>query len=53
MKLFQKFDEKNNGYLTEEEFVKGWVDVAHEPGNENILIKMRSIAEEQYSSVVF
>jgi hypothetical protein len=47
MKLFQKFDRNNNGYLGEDDFVYGWFLVANEPGREDLLRKLRSLAEEQ------
>ena len=47
MKLFQKFDRNNNGYLGEDDFVHGWLLVANEPGREDLLRKLRSLAEEQ------
>jgi len=40
-----RFDESNNGFLNEEEFVKGWLMIAEESGNDVILKRFRSIAE--------
>ena len=56
MQLFSKFDVNNNGYLCEEDFVKGWYVIAkemdsgavssEEKNGHELLRKLRSIAEE-------
>ena len=41
MQMFNKFDTQKNGYLTESDFVYGWIQHAHDSGSNKLLKKIK------------
>eukprot|EP00602_Paraphysomonas_sp_CaronLab_P002046 CAMPEP_0185025022 /NCGR_PEP_ID=MMETSP1103-20130426/8142_1 /TAXON_ID=36769 /ORGANISM="Paraphysomonas bandaiensis, Strain Caron Lab Isolate" /LENGTH=1076 /DNA_ID=CAMNT_0027558133 /DNA_START=70 /DNA_END=3300 /DNA_ORIENTATION=- len=43
MQMFQKFDKQNDGFLSEEDFVKGWQELARQPGGAITVDKLKDL----------
>ena len=46
MQMFNKFDTQKNGYLTESDFVYGWISLANESGSNKILKKLKFFVKD-------